>query len=120
MFGNINIYTDGSRMNDSSGFGYVINDSGLWNEHREKVNNYCTVFHCKVLVRQKAGNELLQYRNKQIEFFTDSQTAIKSLFNNKIKSQTVLEAISALNTLGENNTVNLNWIKAHNGHVMND
>ena len=38
-----------------------------------------------------------------------------------MRSRTVLDAIYALNALvTDGNNVTMNWIKAHNGHVMNE
>ena len=43
-----------------------------------------------------------------------------ALDNTKIKSKTTLEAVLALNKLGENNQVLFRWIPAHNGYLGNE
>ena len=37
-----------------------------------------------------------------------------------MRSKTVLSTILLLDDLGKSNTISLNWIKAPNGHAMND
>ena len=43
----------------------------------------------------------------------DSQAAIRAINSTVIKNSTTLEAIMALNTLGESNEITLRWIPAH-------
>ena len=43
-----------------------------------------------------------------------------ALDNTKIKSKTTLEAVLALNKLGENNQVLIRWIPAHSGYLGNE
>ena len=43
-----------------------------------------------------------------------------ALDNTKIKSKTTLEAVLALNKLGENNQVLIIWIPAHSGYLGNE
>ena len=50
----------------------------------------------------------------------DSQAAIMALDNTKIKSKMTLEAVLALNKLGENNQVLIRWIPAHSGYLGNE
>ena len=49
-----------------------------------------------------------------------SQTASVALENTKIKSKTTLDAVLALNKLGENNQVLIIWIPAHSGYLGNE
>ena len=42
-----------------------------------------------------------------------------ALDNTKIKSKTTLDAVLALNKLGENNQVLIRWIPAHSGYLEN-
>ena len=43
-----------------------------------------------------------------------------ALDNTKIKSKTTLEAVLALNKLGENNQVLIRWIPAHSSYLGNE
>ena len=43
-----------------------------------------------------------------------------ALDNTKIKSKTTLDAVLALNKLGENNQVLIRWIPAHSGYLGNE
>ena len=58
--------------------------------------------------------------DKSIFFFSDSQAAIISLKNQIIKSQTVLNGITALNTLGRSNKVMVKWIPGHSDYEGNE
>ena len=59
-------------------------------------------------------------RNKTVKFMVDSQSAIKALTNFTTKDSLVLQCKLNLNRLGEANTVTLQWIPGHEGHMGNE
>ena len=66
-------------------------------------------------------NEILQPQDKYIKLFSDSQASIQALNSYEIKSLAVLDAIKALNLVGQKvNRLEINWIKAHVGHPGNE
>lgn len=58
--------------------------------------------------------------NLVINFYVDNRASIHSLVKYKIDSILVKETIITLNKLAKNNTVIINWVKAHQGHVGNE
>ena len=66
-------------------------------------------------------NEILQPQDKYIKLFSDSQASIQALNSHEIKSLAVLDAIRALNLVGQKvNRLEINWIKVHAGHIGNE
>ena len=59
-------------------------------------------------------------KNKTVKFMVDSQSAIKALTNFTTKDSLVLQCKLNLNRLGEANTVTLQWIPGHEGHMGNE
>ena len=59
-------------------------------------------------------------KNNSVVINSDSQAAIMALKNTKMKSKTTLDAVVALNKLGENNQVLIRWIPAHSGYLGNE
>ena len=100
----INIYTDGSRMKDSTG-------SGVWCRGPHKISKYIalgstpTVFQAEVYAIVAAANILteLEVSNKIINILTDSQAACKALAAVEIKSGIVEECANRLTALANCN-----------------
>ena len=58
--------------------------------------------------------------NKEIEIHCDSQAAIKSLTNRKIRNSTTLDCINTPKKLAHNNKVTIAWIPGHRGFEGNE
>ena len=114
------MFTDGSLLGGACGYGVYITDKGKDEEFASPMPEYSSVFQCEVMAVKAAAEMLENERGKTIQLYIDSQAAIMALCSNEIKSKTVLSTIKALETIGDVNEVILNWIKAHNGHAMND
>ena len=80
------------------------------------------MFQAEVKAIEDAALKLIELntKDKSIFFFSDSQAAITSLKNQIIKSQTVLNGITALNTLGNSNKVMVKWIPGHRDYEGNE
>ena len=67
------------------------------------LGNNETVFQAEVFVVGRPAFHLIfaETKNKSVVINSDSQAAIMALDNTKIKSKTTLEAVLALNKLGE-------------------
>ena len=116
----INVFTDGSLLGGHCGLGVYIDDRGRDLSLAAPMPNYCSVFQCEVLAVKTAAEALGEISNRNIHFYIDSQAAIAALCSDEIKSKTVMVAIEEMDRLGRTNNVKLNWIKAHNGHALND
>ena len=116
----INIFTDGSLLGGSSGFGFYIDDRGKDSSFSAPMPKYSSVFQCEVTAVHSAAEAIMGTTDRKIQFYIDSQAAISALCSDEIRSKTVQSTIQSLDALGHENRVSLNWIKAHNGHAMND
>ena len=85
------------------------------------LGNNATVFQAEVFAVGRTASHLIfaETKNKSVIINCDSQAAIMAIDNTKIKSKTTLEAVLALNRLGENNQVLFRWIPAHSGYLGN-
>ena len=62
----------------------------------------------------------MDYTNKQIEIYVDSQAALLALEKYIITDKSVQTCKQNLNRLATGNNVNLNWIPGHCGHLGNE
>ena len=123
-------YTDGSKdSNGNTGYGYVImgkseieSNPVILIQQSRKLENACTVFQSEVEAINETATILSmnKIKNKNIDIYSDSQAAIKSLDKRKIKNSTVLNCILNLNSLAETNNITINWIPGHRGFVGNE
>jgi ribonuclease HI len=114
-------YTDGSKMGNRSGYGYLINWSGrtIYKGH-DHMGPRATVFMAEVRAISTVVHTLMQRKNQRIEIRSDSQAAITAISNINISSNTVLECRNLLNRLGSKNKITIRWVKAHNAHEGNE
>ena len=120
-----NVYTDGSRYEDQTGFGYVI-----YKGHRElqaksfRLPNYATVFQAEIMAIAQAALTMSHWTEDpvhHVKILVDSQAALLALDNPMVKSRTVAGAVEALNALVSTcRSVTLVWVPAHKGHVGNE
>ncbi len=117
------VYTDGSKIHDKAGFGFVVVEN---NQHQVTVKGYLgkatTVYQAEVEAVANAADHLvsLHYLRKRIKFRIDNQAAVRALASPFIKSKQVLRCFDALQRLANYNRVSLTWIKAHAGHAGNE
>ena len=119
----INCYTDGSKTNYGSGCAYMFrSNERVKAQDYLSLGNICTVFQAEVFAIGEASRKMMNLgiTGKTINFFVDSQAAIKSINNYLITSCTVLGTKNIVNTLCESNTVNIIWIKSHSGYLGNE
>ena len=119
-----NIFTDGSRISEQTGVGYIIyQNKAKINQDHFRLPDHATVFQAEVTAVKEAADALgrLPVNNlRYVKFFIDSQAAIKALANPIIKSKTVLRAVESLNALAiKANKISLVWIPAHRGFFGN-
>ena len=114
-------YTDGSRMQDNSGYGFGItkNDFIIAEENGQLDKNN-SVFQAEVYAIHKACKLLKGMGTKNVTIFSDSQSALSALAGVKIKSKVVKNCIDSLNELGNTSEVKLKWVKAHSDHTGNE
>lgn len=114
-------YTDGSRMNERSGYGLAIiqGDTEISNKYGYLGKN-ATVFQSEVYAIHKACVELSKIETDSVTIFTDSQSTLDSLKKVQIKSKVVKSCILELNKLSQRKSVEIKWVKAHFDHTGNE
>ena len=128
----IEIYTDGSHINNKTGYGYSIyrvtdTTSELLAKGNGFLGSHATVFQAETYAIEAAiqhfGTLLETCRlepNPPINIYSDSQATLRSLMNQPTNSKTTLSCPNTLNTLGQTNKLTLNWVKAHCGIQGNE
>ena len=121
----VNVFTDGSKLDDQTGAGLVIYKGRREIEHEwYKLPEGCTVFQAEVAAIAKAAQKLVQLQDgsiKYVKIFVDSQAAIQAIGNPYVTSKIVLSAIESLNELASSaKSVTVVWIPAHKGHIGNE
>lgn len=116
-------YTDGSKSEDGTGFGYLVaRGNNILVDHYGKLPDYCTVYQAELTAIQTAVECLLseQTRNESIVILTDSQAALQQLLATTSKSKTATHCTEVLQRLGVRNEVKLFWIPGHKGYWGNE
>ena len=105
----LNIYTNGSKMTDGVGAGFVVFEiHRKVHEDKFKLPSVCTVFQAEIKAILEAARYLTTTdKYKYVKFFVDSQAAILALDNHKISSTLVHKAICALNDASKNRKISI-------------
>ena len=118
----INCFTDGSKSEKGTGAAYII--KGYQLKHQDFINlgNFITVFQAEITAISMAATYMISrdVTNKFVQFYIDSQSAIKALKSYLVFTKCVCECKRILNKLSEQNTVCLNWIPGHEGQLGNE
>ena len=116
--GSVVFYTDGSKMNDSTGAG--INGPGI--SISIPMGRWPTVFQAEIFAIYECAQVCLarKYRHANICIFSDSQAALKALKAFTCTSKLVWECILSLKQLAERNQVCLYWVPGHCGVEGNE
>lgn len=119
----INCFTDGSRKDSSTGCGFIYRGrNNIIGQGYRNLGHLSTVFQAEITAINDASTKLVEKntQDKIINFFIDSQAAIRALDSYIINSKAVLDCKNILNILGSQNKVTINWIKAHCGYRGNE
>ena len=117
----INCYTDGSKTGNKSGAAYIYMSTTFKQQESTYLGD-TTVFQAEIIAICNACRDMLNRNMKglTINFYVDSQSAIKAINSYEIKSKLVLECKEVLNQLANNNSVQISWIPGHEGHMGNE
>lgn len=119
----ITCYTDGSKTERGTGFGYVIPQDGNSRETQTfsaKLPDFCSVYQAELIALTAAAEAITGYTNREIYLLTDSQASINTLTKPISNSKTAIDCRRALNDLATNNSVAVVWIAGHEGHWGNE
>ena len=128
----IEIYTDGSKLDDDAcGAGMaVLMDGQIVSEGSWYLGTIPSVFQSELYGLKQAAIWILrnvQRINSSVSVYSDNQASLFAINNTFIKSELVQETISlleeaalAIRTVDDEFTVNIHWIKSHIGHKGNE
>jgi ribonuclease HI len=117
--GDIDAYTDRSLMGGKSGAGaYILKKSEGNRTHFCSLRGntkQATVFQSEVIAVKAAAEALISNNpfGQRIVFNVDNQATLKTLDSTDITKKTCKDTKDSLNALGNENTVVLEWVKAH-------
>jgi ribonuclease HI len=124
--GDINAYTDGSLMGGRSGAGaYILKKTDERRTHVCSLRGnpkQATVFQSEVIAVKGAAEAILtnEPSGQRIVFHVDNIATLKTLDSTDITKKSCKDTRDSHNTLGRNNTVILEWVKAHVGILGNE
>ena len=119
----ITCYTDGSKTDQGTGYGFVITTNDNVEEihtHSAKLPDFCSVYQAELIAITAAAERVNELINKNIVFLTDSQAAINTLNKTNLRSNTAINCHGALSDLSTHNPVSVIWVKGHEGHQGNE
>ena len=118
----VNCFTDGSKTEAGCGAGYIIWADKKVAQESLSLGRDSSVYQAELLAINLATQTMLHsnLHNKTINYHIDSQSAIKALDSYRNKNKIVNECKHNLNKLAVDNTVILNWIPGHEGHMGNE
>ena len=119
----ITCFTDGSKMEDSVGAGFVIyRNNNIIKEESLFLGANSTVFQAETVAVLKAASHLQEIGTKDCNIFIlcDSQATLMALESTKIKHRTTQDTVEVLNSLGMSNSLHLLWIPAHSDYDGNE
>ena len=120
----LNIFTDGSKSPNHCGAGFII-FRHLNQPIRCKINlaDHNSVYQAEVAAIAECANIVDRLSLPfifTVNIFSDSQSALQSLFADTIKTSSIASCVNALNVLGSRCSVNLYWVQAHIGVKGNE
>ena len=116
----VNIFTDGSKSEFGVGSAYrIVIDNVIYRQDNFTLPSYSSVFQAEIHAINKAAENLLMLpSDKKMNFFVDSQAALRALCSSEITSKLVKDTWDKLvDILNEMEFV---WIKSHSGNEHND
>ncbi|XP_043660730.1 uncharacterized protein LOC122624985 [Drosophila teissieri] len=111
----LNIYTDGSKMEEGVGAGIYCTDPDMRLSY--KLPSQCSIFHAEVFAIGKAAElaQSIDPPHEAVNLFEDSQAAIRSMQSSAVSSKSVLASREALDIPSTTTSVRIYWVPSHQG-----
>ena len=119
----ITLYTDGSRMDDTSGAGWAaVHGDTVLAEESVYLGKTTSVFQAEVVAIERGVRWAIESLDKDTKVLirSDSQAAIQALQRITTTSKVVLSCIRTLREAKENLRIAIRWIKGHADHTGNE
>nr|AMS38355.1 hypothetical protein [Bactrocera tryoni] len=116
----LNIYTDGSKMDDGVGAGIYCPELGI--RQPFKLPDHCSIFQAEVFAIAKAA-ELASNApagNSRVNIYVDSQAAIKAVTSYRISARSVLGSRAAVESVARSKQLHFYWVPGHKGIEGNE
>ena len=106
----LGIFTDGSKIDNKVGGGVFSEE--LKTQKSFRIPDYCSVYYAEVVAIQEALTILKGEHpgTHNIDIFSDSQAAIKSLGSTTFNSKIAISCRRSLNEMAEQFNINLIWV----------
>jgi ribonuclease HI len=117
------IYTDGSRTNERTGYGGFLSLKGKQEEQfSQPLGKWATVNQAEMAAIIHAANTAANMATGAtgITIYSDSQVSLRALKNDHTTSKLVKECNEMLNRLGNRCAVTLRWVPGHQGVIGNE
>ena len=121
----LTIFTDGSKMNDRVGTGYVLYEGTVEYDHGSySLSPYSTVFQAELTAILLAARYVLRearsLRPRYVKILSDSRSALLALSSRRSSCRTTMDTLQALQTLASTcRSVRLVWVPSHFGIIGN-
>jgi ribonuclease HI len=111
----IRVFTDGSRMAEKTGLGYIIRQLNKKDtENMIPLGSMNTVNQAEMQAINKAAEEI-GTRKGNVTIFSDSQASLRALNKETTKSGLTRNCHETLNQLGRGRRLTLRWVPGHEG-----
>ena len=116
------LYTDGSKMECGTGCGWAAcSGDTVVAEESTYLGNDASVFQAEIIAISQGVRWILDNcENKNVIVYSDSQAALKAIFNAETTSKVVMDCKEVLRSAKENHRIALRWIKGHADHTGNE
>ena len=113
----IEVYTDGSKMDSGTGLAFVIFINGVEFHHYQlRLNNDCSIFQAELIAIQKCLTYLINNRIGPSNIFSDSLSSLMAILNRESDSPIVNDIQQLLIQLENFNIpAVISWVKGHSG-----
>lgn len=121
----INIYTDGSRMGNRTGFGWFVAwDGHCVHEQSGRLSDHASVYQAELYAIAKATDHILQliddYMEKSITIWTDSRSAVAALQRPIHTDESVYKVAENIKTIRQFTDIDVVWVRGHADNTGNE
>ncbi|XP_067131222.1 uncharacterized protein [Centruroides vittatus] len=121
----ISIYTDGSKNLTEVGAAFILYHHNTGSTHRSafKLGPHCTVPQAEILAIVKAMDHVYSDWfpcNKTITIYTDSMTALNSIFSPHNRGENIAQIHRYLSTNSHKHVISFGWVRGHTGVPGNE